>query len=697
MSKISKFIKVHQYILVEWIYDNDNIITENYKILNNLDLKEKSFISTQNINNIDNTIFPVDPILKKYTKVDTTKYSFLQVQDYFTAPLQYDTIKIYFPLNFDFLNLDYKGFYVNVYANNFYETLQYNLSNYVFDNESPDQNLDIQLGNPFFYNEQQWGKFITFNIPSIDIISKQRIIDNVSNLPIDGSINQKLTNGEGLSQNSPIFLDFSWITSNQTLFGIKYFYISETNSVSFSKVPEFQTLGCQIVENTNYDYFEIFGTYGDSNENLDNFIEELNSKGRKIQIQYDVTLYEENIMQNTVTYIVTEYFSRKIIHRPVITFSNTTAYFNVNMRVIDLVDNSTITRFASLGITNSIFKYGVNLNRINIENAFKPKIYNLKNTNNTNTNNVKNSLTNLNITKVNYPILIERSKILASSSKSVSTVYKGNGLLEILLSPFDNIIKFDIASDINNNGNIQKYNLSNILINAKLKLVFKSNDTVLEKEIFQESPDNDYTQGIIVFKVEEQDLKIIKNIRTDNKNFYIIVKSDFTNISTLLYSGTFELYENVTFIDKTNTNTTNTNTNSGNTNTTNTGTITNPTTGKVVSVNPYTANPYTSNVKNPYNIDLASLLKNNINKSLDKTAKVEPKFNMLVFLTNSYNSIYQFENQLTSIINMQKQIHTKYNLTYFIIGLTQAQVTSIMKISVIDKKATTSFSTNLGS
>ncbi|MFW6242974.1 MAG: hypothetical protein ACOC2W_02350, partial [bacterium] len=63
MSVYSKRIKINPDVLIEYIFDDSNFRSENYNVLTNLKEKSKSYISTSTINNLDNNLFLVDPIL----------------------------------------------------------------------------------------------------------------------------------------------------------------------------------------------------------------------------------------------------------------------------------------------------------------------------------------------------------------------------------------------------------------------------------------------------------------------------------------------------------------------------------------------------------------------------------------------------------------------------------------------------------
>ena len=78
--------------------------------------------------------------------------------------------------------------------------------------------------------------------------------------------------------------------------------------------------------------------------------------------------------------ILTDDFNESIEYRPIIKYSTTTAVIDVEMRMIDAVDDSYIVRKASYGmLQDEVSKYSLRLSKINLKNAFKPKVYNIKN------------------------------------------------------------------------------------------------------------------------------------------------------------------------------------------------------------------------------------------------------------------------------------------------------------------------------
>jgi len=551
-----KLVNLNPNILLEYEY-NSNIISENYQVWSDLSKSTRNFVSTSNYNDINHNLFQVDPVLKKYSKIDTTKFNFLKIQNYFSAPVMYEKVTLYLPTNYNFDI--YIGFLLKCYNLDYYNKKQYWMSNFYYDKTGV-QTINgsteyaeymINMGQPFLYNGKEWGKYIQFYVPSLNAVSNQRDINPDINQVTPDSINDHLTNGVGLSLSNPIFFEFSFITSKENVLGTDYFYIGDTSKLSISRQPEYQTLGVTIQESTDWDFFEIFGTYNNSNENLDNFVNDLENQGKSINIEYVVTLYEENLISGfPTTFLVTENFAQKIEYRPIIKYSNTTAAIDVEMRVLDLVDNSSISRFASIGLTSNLLKYGKKLATLDVSTVTKPKIYNYKADKIMNFgNNFNPNIANLSVTSVPFPILVNNYKILASNYTNSQSDYKSMGTLNIVLTPFDNVMKFQIGKQDSTSAPVTPYNLSNIMMNGKLNLVFRSDTKYIEKDIYYQTSENNFDLGIVVFKVNQDDIPILKQMSVKEKsdNFYLILNAN--NIKTLLYSGKFKIFENMTFVD----------------------------------------------------------------------------------------------------------------------------------------------------
>ena len=379
MAKISKYIKLDKNILLEYVYDDNNNISEAYDILVNSKEKSQSYMATSTSgtgNTQGNQLFRLDAISNKYGKIDTSNYSFLQVKNYTTpVPIRHDTLRIHLPINWTFG--EYLGFYINVYAFDTTNQKKYSISNFYFDMTDVSQQYLMNFTSPpLLFQEKLWGKNITIEIPSVSAISAQK----VNNLPKEDSINSNLTSGGGLNMTSPIFIDFNFINGAQTVNGITSYSLAPKVETSIPQSPEFESLGLAVKHSLNGDFFEIYGTYNDTIAGFKQFIDDSFTAGNRYYVQYNITMYEQNVRGKTVTALVTDNFNETIEYRPIIKYSTTTAIIDVEMRLIDAVDDSYIIRRASYGmLQDEVAKYSLNLIKINLKNASKPKIYNIKN------------------------------------------------------------------------------------------------------------------------------------------------------------------------------------------------------------------------------------------------------------------------------------------------------------------------------
>ena len=567
MSKLSKFIKLEKNILLEYIYNDTNLIAEPYNILVNSKYKSNSYIagSTSITHNIQsNQLFKIDTISSRYGKVDTNNNSFLQLKNYASGnPIQHDTIKIHIPISYLFG--EHLGFYIRVYAFDSINSVTYDLSNFYFDMTDISQNGLLNFTSPpLLFQETLWGKNISVDIPSLNYISSQL----TGGFPKENSINFNLTNGNGLSTTSPIFIDFHFIDNKQTINNVQTYLLSANVTTTVPQTPEYEKLGLVIEHSSNGDFFEIYGVYNDTISGFKKFIDDSVQIGRDYYVQYNITLYEQNIRGKTITITVTDNFNETVEFRPIIKYSTTTAIIDVEMRLIDNVDSSYILRRASYGILqDELSKYSLNMMKINVAKVSKPKIYNLKNSvsssligglsnvggslviNQQSVNVNNNNLTAQNgvvveTVKVPFYVLVDKFNIMAKSENAMidATTFYGLGKIQILLYPFDNVVKFSIA-----NGSAAKPEYFNMTGISEIKLVFKNDKNQFEFPLFTESGDIDLTIGQIVFKIPLNRFNDIKKIYDEGVNlFYIVGTSQST--TSVIYTGLFKIYDNTTNI-----------------------------------------------------------------------------------------------------------------------------------------------------
>jgi hypothetical protein len=258
-------------------------------------------------------------------------------------------------------------------------------------------------------------------------------------------------------------------------------------------------------------------------------------------------------------------FNESIEYRPIIKYSTTTAIIDVEMRLIDAVDDSYIIRRASYGmLQDEVSKYSLNLTKINLSSANKPKIYNIKSnidpslvgitnsmgritnvkTNKTYSGRVSNTNINTNniqieTIKVPFPVLIDKFNIVSKSDNEMlnNTLFYGIGKMTIILYPFDNIIKFTIA-----NGSETSPDFLNLSSYGDIKIVFKDDSKIFEFPLYTDSDSINLANGQIVFKINQNKMSDIKRLYDSGVNIFYIT-SESQSIRSVIYSGLFKIYD----------------------------------------------------------------------------------------------------------------------------------------------------------
>ena len=591
--RVSKYIKADKNVLIEYIYDDNNNIGDPYKILVNFKDNSYSYVSGDSsvTNNLpSNQLFKIDGVTNNYGKVNTTNYTFLQYRDYSSGfPVRHDTIKIHLPVNYTFG--EYIGCYVRVYTFGYDNKVTYDLSNFYFDMTDVDQSYLLNYTSPaLLFQEKLWGKNISIDIPSTFAVANQR----QNNGTKSNSINANLTNSVGLSLNSPIFIDFHFITSKKTVNKVTTYNLTAKTPMSLPQTPDFEKLGVKIQHSVNGDFFEIFGVYNDNIAEFKLFIDNSVQLGSRYYVEYTITLYEQNIRGKSFKIVVTNNFNEKIEYRPIIKYTTTTAIIDIEMNLIDAVNESSILRRASYGmLQDEVAKYSINLTKINISNASKPKIYNIKspegagifgrgNTRNKKSTSDVNLVTgvgtgvlsgvsatssytgavsagngvSIEVVKVNYAVLSDRFNIVSKSDSVLlgKDNFYGIGKLQILLQPFDNIIQFIIAQDVSSeqrnvdsgNGSKVEYVKAPLYMDmtgmGEIKMIIKNTQLSVESTLYMTSNQVDLSRGVVVFKIPASKMNDVRKVHDTGVNlFYITSTTDSgTNV---VYSGLFTIYD----------------------------------------------------------------------------------------------------------------------------------------------------------
>ena len=549
--RTSKFVNLDPNVLLEYIYDSDNLIFEDYQILINTIDDSRGFLQqpetnqqqtvTNNTANLN--LFEIDSNTNKWAPVDNVTYPFLQFQDFpGNIPVRYDIVRLHFPVSYNFD--DKLGFVLNVRVANATNTEYYDLTNYFFDNTDVFRSLDL-TAPPFVYNEVMWGKYVEIQIPSPKALSEQ--ITTANNLsqtvvPIQGSMNFNLVgpNQNGVSDTSPIFVDFYFITKKEEVFGNLQYTVRDPYSTTVPVTPEFEEISVNIDAADNGDFFNIYSTYNGSSSEFEAWIDQQQQLGFRYYVTYTVSVVEKNVQTDSVQYIVQDNFDDFIRFRPIVTFSTTTAAIDVEMKLVNAIDNNFILRRSTYTmLQDEVAKYSANLTKIDLENAFKPKIYNatpdLISYVNRESNEVVEKI------DVPFPVMFDRYSVVAKNVNEEvdDTTYYGIGQLQILLYPFDNVVVIVIAKDKNESG-IEPLQIPE---GAQVLMSFKSNTDIVEVELYNDSGLVDFENGTVAFKIPEAKMpSLVDFYKAGYDQFYIQYKTVETDTNTVIYAGRFLVY-----------------------------------------------------------------------------------------------------------------------------------------------------------
>lgn len=562
--KNSKYVQLDPNALMEYIYDDSNLVSENYVVTLNRNNDLRSF-SAQNTeggtNKYENQYVTLDPVNNRTGIRDEEEYNFLQNKDYSqTLPIRYDKIRIYFPPSYNFA--DNAGCYIRIYVMDFNNQNTVNLVQYYFDKQDQERfNRELNISQTVnSLNGKDWGKYIEIQFPSPYILSQQR----VNTIPTPSSINSNLTEGVGISTTSPIMVEFGFINQKTTINEVTTFLFSVPFETSVPLTPEFENLGLRIENSEDGDWFEIFGTVNSDINEFNQWINQSRNLGKNYYVEYEITLFEENIRGNSMTIRKETDFNEPIEYRPIIKFSTTTAIIDVLMKVVDRGSNAIITRRASYGmLSDELSKYSRSVVRIATGNQNIPKIYNLRNggsifdafsgLNKRNFNSGLNDLFNDGLTgnteviRVPYPVIVNVNNIVAKSDSELlnGQEWRGFGKLKLVIDPFDNILKFNIARNIEDT--VEYLNMLDL---GEINLYFKNFDTEVRTNLYRQSDDIDLERGTVLFKLRKESVNKVRRIFQSGINmFYITSTNSDTNETNVVYEGTFIMSDSVQYVN----------------------------------------------------------------------------------------------------------------------------------------------------
>lgn len=546
--QISKFQKLDVDVLMEWVYDDSNFIAEDYRIIVDTLTENRSFSQNEKTGIVDsitnNTtekqLFLLDRNSNKWGVIDpnptTNRYYFLQYQNFSgNVPFRYDIVRIHFPVDYTFK--DKIGMLLNVELYNSTQDNLYPICNYFFDKTDPDRVLEFNFGTPFQFQERIWGKYLEIKLPSPYALTRDYQIVNSVAVPREGSIHNNLVgDNQILSLETPIFISFQFLTKQDIKLNQISYLTTPPFQITVPLVPEFENLGVNIEHSTEGDYFEVYGTFNNNISDFNAFILNSAAEGKRYYIIYEITQFEKNIQTKTLSFLKDDNFDIPEEFRPIVKYSTTTASIDVTLKVINSADDSIILRKAQYTmLQDEASKYSKKLTKINIDDTYKPKVYNAKA--NTITSDGTSLIAQPTVIQVPYAVMYERYNVVSSnrSEQINDTTYYGMGLNQILLHESDNIIQLKLAKGTDADG----YVPFAILESTPVYLQFKSNKKVVEVPLYQDSGLVDLSQGNLVFRVPANQMPTVIDINKDGYDqFYILLKPT-TGIVTTAYFGRF--------------------------------------------------------------------------------------------------------------------------------------------------------------
>lgn len=150
--------------------------------------------------------------------------------------------------------------------------------------------------------------------------------------------------------------------------------------------------------------------------------------------------------------------------------------------------------------------------------------------------------------KVPFPVLVERFNVMGKSDSAIldTKTFFGFGKIQILLYPFDNIVKFSIAT-----GTADSPKYLDLTGYSEIKFTIKNDTNSISFDPFIESGEIDLANGGLAFKITEAKFQEIKRIYNSGINVFYITG---TNLSTtsVIYTGLFKIFDDKSNVEELN-------------------------------------------------------------------------------------------------------------------------------------------------
>jgi hypothetical protein len=410
--------------------------------------------------------------------------------------------------------------------------------------------IDITTPNPdpIYFNAGIYDHFIEVKIPSYASITYDYDTQLANGLA-DQTIASKISSdGQGFIRNQPFNVSLYEIESTQDINGFYYYQTALFTIATITPFDEYADLAANIVENTDFDYFEYYPSWQAGF--IEDFIYAESSLGNIYYIIHDIELKEQiglrRVSTQKIQLLQDKDFNSPYLYRPVVMNPKATSFsINYSMRLVNKYSNVSILRTATVTSTE-VDKYGPGVKRISLlHQPYPQKVYNkviepaVSKAYTLNVNPIERVITkyvpaffereNVNISEED--LTIDNLGGLTQSTTVDASIAFGQGKSRIVINPYDNYYKFRVF--VKNDG--KENTLLDLGSNSDFYLVFEGGDnkTVKISSLVNSTFQNP-SKGELVFRLVESDSKKITAF-TD-RDFHIVAKTN-NGIETSIYHG----------------------------------------------------------------------------------------------------------------------------------------------------------------
>jgi len=594
MSNKSRWIRINDYILAEYIYtdiNNPELSTDDYIVVKNKynGLNQIFNAASNTSNNIQDltcvslgTNQQVYLDLEKvpnYLDYDTN----LEYTTYTTFTVAVDTVRFHFISGFTFDT--FKGYVLSV--KNIENDNKPNIFANVLVYPTTFNDLIVFNPKPIFLTDAIFDKYIDVKIPSIKLLNDDFYTSVTPNLEFAAAISPKHDTAgyKGFIKNANITIsvdrvsDITLQRTNDTEYEV--ITLDEHKEARITQEDTYDNLNALIQDAPQGDYIEFFAEYnGAFVEDFIGKLEDQDPTANYVLI-HQLSVFEQvgSAFINTAKQIFFQEnaFDEPNVFRPVLKNGDVALSFSIEylLRLINQTDGSQIIRTASYS-SFEVKKWGTKIQKIQLSNAPQShKIYNkiikkdfestllfiepskteagtdalgnvVLDTTSFQTN---NGTVNQNSQNVFTPIFYNHNTISAAytnnfvkNKDNFKTLAFGQNNLWIILNPFDNVLKFNIF-ELKKGSQVPM----NLTVSSSYNLTFlDSNSKKLRFSNLNDPNKEDLVNGELVFKIPSDDSAKILN--STNNQFYITTINK-ENTETVLYNGEWYKVEDKELVD----------------------------------------------------------------------------------------------------------------------------------------------------